>query len=120
MRHKDLIPAFLTTLRREIESCAFLRHGKAFLPPYLKGWKLSKGFRRVMRPVANRLRLEFHEQGVNRFPSVYQCGAHQIVDYVLGPRERPLIYCELETLARPSAALPVLGSTKCAHTRKHE
>ena len=100
MRQPDLIPKFVSALRESLESARFLSRGKAFLPAHLKGWKLSKGFVKVMKPLAKRLRLDFCQQVANRFPSVYECGSRQVVDYVLGPREHPVIYCELETLDR--------------------
>ena len=100
MRQPDLIPDFVTALRESVESAKFLRKGNAFLPADLKRWKLSKSFGKVMVALAKRLRLPLEEQVANTCPSVYKCGSRQIVDYVLGPRERPVIYCELETLNR--------------------
>jgi len=100
MGQPDLIPDFVTALRKSLESAKFLSKGNAFRPAHLKQWKLSKGFVKVMATLAKRLRVPLHERVSNEFPSVYGCGRRQIVDYVLGPREHPIIYCELETLDR--------------------
>jgi hypothetical protein len=100
MTEGDLVPRLFTELRRSIETSAFLRGGQAFLPADLKRWRLSKGFSRVIRPVARPLGLRFKEQQSNPFPSEYRCGHRQIVDYVFKDAKRPLIYCELETLDR--------------------
>jgi hypothetical protein len=100
MISRDQVPRFFDALKRSIESSPFLGRGKAFEPAHLKGWKLSKSFRKVMRPLAKRMGLPFHEEISNGFPTVYQCGHRQIVDYVLGSLEEPVFYCELETLDR--------------------
>lgn len=84
-----------------IEHSRTLKCGKAFGPADLKKRKLTKYlFPPVVKSLARQLDLELHPEEKNKFPKEFDVGKRQMVDYVIGDRNRPTYFLEVESLNR--------------------
>jgi hypothetical protein len=98
----DPLERFFRALRTAMEAHRrVLKGGRLFLPEYLKGKHLEKGFTPVVKSVARMLNLappKFHFH--NKFHKDLEIGGNQLVDFVLPQRgsSLPLYFLELESI----------------------
>lgn len=95
-----MIQKFFLMLKENMEQhSAELRRGKAFLPEYLKGKRLTRQiFPNVAESLASSSGLELETEVLNPMPKEY--GLKQRVDFVFNKDKKNLIFMELETLDR--------------------
>ena len=98
-----MIERFFLNLKESMQKHTLnLKKGRIFLPEYLGRNRLEKAFKPVSRSLARTLNLTFGYQILNYFPTEYEIGSNQRVDFVfyekVKGKQAPLFFLELESL----------------------